>query len=213
VVDDFTRFVLASEAPRIEDFLPGAVDVEAARRGERHFVANCARCHGVYEKDWSSGHRTVSVDYPRPTPVRDVGTDPARAKGMTYLATRLNRLAISRDHGVWLEPTGGYVPPPLVGIWSRYPYLHNRSVPNLCELLKPEAERVTRYYVGATETIATDFDHACVGYPLVDVPRAWKTRERLYRTGWPGLSNAGHNMFVDAAESDKRDLIEFLKTL
>jgi len=213
VVDDFTRFVLASEAPRIEDFLPDAVDAAAARRGERHFLANCAGCHGVYRKDWSTGHRTIAVDYPRPTPVRDVGTDPNRARGMDYLATRLNRLAISRQYGVVLEPTDGYVPPPLVGVWSRYPYLHNRSVPNLCELLKPEAERVDSYYVGTTVTIATDFDRACVGYPTVDVPHAWKTRERLYRTGWTGLSNDGHNMFIDAAESDKRDLIEFLKTL
>jgi hypothetical protein len=213
VIDDITRFVMTAEPPRIDDFVDDAVDTAAARRGEAHFLDNCSRCHGVYRKNWSSGYRTVSVDYPKPTKVRNVGTDPNRAAGTAYLASRLNRLALSRRYGMVLEPTGGYVPPPLVGIWSRYPYLHNRSVPNLCELLKPEAERVRRYFVGTTVTVATDFDRACVGYPLADIPQAWRTRERLFNTARTGLSNRGHNMFVDAADGDKRDLIEFLKTL
>ncbi len=34
-----------------------------------------------------------------------------------------------------LEP--GYLAPPLYGIWATAPYLHNGSVPNLWEILKP----------------------------------------------------------------------------
>ena len=212
-IDDLRRFVMATEPPRIGDFLDDPIDMAAARRGERHFVQNCSGCHGIYRKDWANGHRTVSVAYPRPTRVRNVGTDPNRAKGTAYVAGRVNRLDFSRRFGIVLKETGGYVPPPLVGIWSRYPYLHNRSVPNLCQLLTPEDQRVKRYYVGTTARIATDYDRACVGYPLGNVPESWRTRERLYDTGWTGLSNKGHNMFVDAPAGDKRDLIEFLKTL
>ncbi len=212
-IERMERFVAATEPPRIEDFLDDPIDVAAARRGERHFLARCSGCHGVYRKTWSTGHRTVSVDYPRPTKVADVGTDPNRARGTGYVAGRVNRLDFSRRFGIVLQETGGYVPPPLVGIWSRYPYLHNRSVPNLCQLLTPDSERVRRFWVGTTENIDTDFDRACVGYPVGQVREDWKTRERLYDTRWTGLSNQGHNMFVDASAADKRDLIEFLKTL
>ena len=47
----------------------------------------------------------------------------------------------------------------------------------------------------------------------MNVPQAWKTRDRLFDTRRPGLSNSGHDYFVDASDADKRDLIEFLKTL
>jgi hypothetical protein len=32
--------------------------------------------------------------------------------------------------------TGGYIAPPLDGIWATAPYLHNGSVPDLATLLK-----------------------------------------------------------------------------
>jgi hypothetical protein len=132
---------------------------------------------------------------------------------MASLAPRMNALDISRKYGMVLKASGGYVAQPLDGIWSRYPYLHNRSVPNLCELLKPASARVPRYYVGTTENIATDFDSACVGYPTANVPAQWISRERLFDTSREGLSNSGHEIFVDASAKDKRDLIEYLKTL
>jgi hypothetical protein len=143
----------------------------------------------------------------------DVGTDSLRAAGTQAIAARLNALDFSVKYGLVVQPTGGYVAPPLDGIWSRYPYLHNRSVPNLCELLKPASQRVGRYYVGTTDAIATDYDAGCVGYPTANVPTAWRTRDRLFDTRATGLSNAGHEYFVTGSDKDKRDLIEYLKTL
>ena len=207
------RVVDSAMPPRIEDFLVDPVDPAAARRGEAHFLATCARCHGVYRKDWSRGIRTVAVEYPQPTAVRNVGTDAGRAKGMTYLAARLNRLAISADFGLGFTVTGGYVPPPLTGIWSRYPYLHNRSIPNLCALLTPEKQRVRSYYVGTTDDIDRDFDRDCVGYPVAAAPAAWRSRDRLFDTRRAGLSNRGHPFFTTRSADEKRELIEFLKTL
>jgi hypothetical protein len=213
LIADLNKMVRSAVPPRIVDFVPNAVDVKAAQHGEILFLGNCASCHGIYEKSWAKGTATTRIDFPRPTKVMDVGTDPARAAGTEAIAARLNRLDISQKYGIVLRPTGGYVAPPLVGVWSRYPYLHNRSVPNLCELLKRADQRVSRYYVGTTDDIATDYDQACVGYPTATVPSAWQTRDRVFDTRIGGLSNAGHEYFVDAPDKDKRDLIEYLKTL
>jgi mono/diheme cytochrome c family protein len=213
VVSDLNRMVRSAVPPRIGDFVATPIDTTAAQHGEILYLGNCASCHGIYEKNWGKGTATVRVDYPKPTQVMDVGTDPNRAAGTAAIADRLNRLEISVKYGLVVQPTGGYVAPPLVGVWSRYPYLHNRSVPNLCELLKPAKDRVARYYVGTTDIIATDYDAACVGYPTADVPAAWRTWDRAFDTRVPGLSNAGHEYFTAGSDMDKRDLIEYLKTL
>jgi hypothetical protein len=213
VLTDLGKLIRSAVPPRIGDFVANPIDLAAAKRGEPIYVANCASCHGFNDKNWAKGPVTVQVRYPKPTRTYDVDTDPGRATGMAALAPRMNALDVARKYNIVLKATGGYVAPPLDGIWSRYPYLHNRSVPNLCELLKPANARVPRYYVGTTENIATDFDAACVGYPTANVPAAWMTRERLYDSSREGLSNGGHEIFVDGSGKDKRDLIEYLKTL
>ena len=38
---------------------------------------------------------------------------------------------------------------PLNGVWATAPYLHNGSVPNLYEVLSPQAERTKRFFVGS----------------------------------------------------------------
>jgi hypothetical protein len=213
LINDINKMVRTAVPPRIGDFVATPIDVKAAQHGEILYLGNCASCHGIYEKSWGKGTATVAVDYPKPTKAMDVGTDPNRAAGTYAIADRVNRLDISVKYGLVIKPTGGYVAPPLVGVWSRYPYLHNRSVPNLCELLKPASQRVARYYVGTTEDITTDYDADCVGYPTANVPAAWQTRDRVFDTRIGGLSNAGHEYFTNGADKDKRDLIEYLKTL
>ncbi len=213
LIKDIKKMVWTSAAPRIGDFVATPIDAKAAQHGEILYLGQCASCHGIYEKNWAKGPATVRVDYPTPTKVMDVGTDDDRAAGTYAIADRLNQLELSRKYGLVIQPTGGYVAPPLVGVWSRYPYLHNRAVPNLCELLKPARDRVGQYYVGTTDTVATDYDEACVGYPTTNVPMAWQTRDRLFDTRREGLSNAGHEYFTSGSAADKRDLVEFLKTL
>jgi mono/diheme cytochrome c family protein len=232
-IDELTAAVFASKAPRFEKFFGAdAIDLERARRGEAHFVTSCQRCHGVYEKAWNSPSaknlskeallQTTRVTYHRKTPVRDVRTDPGRYLGMREFADDLNRLKISRAIGAVVEPQTGYVPPPLEGIWARWPYFHNNSVPNLCALLTPGSKRPVTYWAGSAENRRTDFDSECVGYPLGEkTPQAWKTnREHFYDTRRPGLSNVGHDEGIFLKDGvqiygreEKRELIEFLKTL
>ena len=98
---------------------------------------------------------------------------------------------------------------PLNGIWATAPYLHNGSVPNLDELLKPAADRTKKFYLGSRE-----FDPVKVGFES----------EKNFRGAFEfsvdevGNSNAGHEYgpkqeHGPGFDADQRKaLIEYLKT-
>jgi cytochrome c2 len=232
-IEALTAAVFATKAPRYEKFFGvDSLDIEKAKRGQMHFVQSCQKCHGVYEKGWDQpkAHKfsdaklvqNFKVTYHKKTPVIDVGTDPGRYLGMKEFSADLNRLQISQDIKTIVEPQKGYVPPPLEGIWARWPYFHNNSVPNLCALLSATSLRPKTYVAGNAVDKKTDFDQDCVGYPLGDkAPAAWKTnKDFFYDTQKEGLSNSGHDVGIfikDGKEIysqlQKSELIEFLKTL
>lgn len=230
-IDELAAAVFASEAPRLTDFFSEKeIDVPSARRGETLFNATCAKCHGYYEKAWSQPGseklsvseqiKTTFVKYPQKTFVVDVGTDPNRYLGMKSLE-KLNNLKITKDYGIRHVAQKGYVPPPLVGIWARWPYFHNNSAPSLCAVLTPASARPRTYYAGEANDTQKDFDYECNGYPLgLKTPAAWKTPQMLYDTSKEGLRNTGHDegIFIKngveiLTATDKKDLIRFLQTL
>jgi hypothetical protein len=231
-IDELTAAVFASRAPRYTDFFPvESIDLESAKRGQKLFNGNCVRCHGSYEKAWDQSHAdqlspeeilaTVQVRYFSDTPVVDVGTDPQRAASMKSLL-QLNDLSISRRKGVRIQVQAGYVPPPLEGIWARWPYFHNNAVPSLCAVLTAGSKRPSFYYAGEARDKERDFDTSCNGYPQGDkVPQEWKNDpRRRYNSSIGGLSNKGHDegIFLKGgqemySEAQKADLIMFLKTL
>ncbi len=92
---------------------------------------------------------------------------------------------------------------PLDGIWATAPYLHNGSVPNLEELLKPARDRVREFCVGSFE-----YDPRRVGYVT-----ACGDHTSLLDTTRIGNSNAGHEYGVGLSEKQKAQLIDYLKTL
>lgn len=225
-IDALTASVFATEAPRYEKFFGvGAINVDQAKKGQAHFVQSCQKCHGVYEKGWDQPNaETLSqtklisnfkITYHKKTPVIDVGTDPGRYLGMKEFSDDLNRLEISKNIKTLVVPQKGYVPPPLEGIWARWPYFHNNAIPNLCALLSPQSERPVTYVAGKAINKETDFDQECVGYPVGSrAPAAWsKNKDYLYNTKLEGLSNAGHTAGINLTPEQKRELIEFLKTL
>jgi hypothetical protein len=159
---------------------------------------------------------------PTETISRDVGTDRLRSEAMVGLASRANRLSVFRKNDIsFTSNPGQYVPPPLVGVWARWPYLHNNSVASLDQLLTPAKDRATTFYVGPADDAERDYDAHAVGFPLGDdTPRNWRRPSRLFDTRLPGLSNSGHDEGIfatdgvsDLADTERRDLIEFLKTL
>lgn len=233
VVRDLTTAVFSMEAPRYTDFFSAAsISLRSAKRGEIHFNRLCSRCHGVYLKKWSLPTAPLlplearlenwKVLYPNQTPIRNVGTDPQRWQGMKSLL-QLNQLAIHQKNQIQVKTQKGYVPPPLVGIWARWPYFHNNSVPSLCAVLTAGKKRPSHYWAGPAEDPQTDFDPTCNGYPQgSSVPEIWKEKykEAYYETSRPGQSNSGHDegIFLKNGEEllspeSKLDLIEYLKTL
>ena len=92
---------------------------------------------------------------------------------------------------------------PLAGIWATAPYLHNGSVPNLCELLLPPEQRSKTFHVGNRE-----FDPAHVGFD-----KSPGEHTSLLDTGVTGNSNAGHKFGVNLSDDQRWDLVEYLKIL
>ena len=112
----------------------------------------------------------------------------------------------------WRAPLA-YMARPHSGVWTLAPYLHNGSVPNLYELLSPQEERSTVFYVGNLE-----FDPKKVGFVSGEAPNTFK-----FDTTLDGNKNTGHE-FRDGpigngvigralSEQERYDLIEYLKTL
>ena len=223
VIRDLAAAVFASEAPRFTDFFPPErLPLEQARRGQETFERRCAHCHGHYEKAWDAPEaellplidqlKTTRVLYHELTPVMDVGTDPQRAQGMVSLERSLNRLELSKRHDIRIEVQTGYVPPPLVGIWARWPYFHNNSAPTLCAVLSLSEERPRKYLAVPAQDPSTDFDSECNGYPVpTKVRQEYRTERFEFDTLRPGLRNTGHEHRFSARE--RRDLIVFLQTL
>jgi cytochrome c2 len=232
-IQELTVAAFSTEPPPWGDFFDvKKIDLPRAKSGQRHFENTCKKCHGTYQKGWESQNSdeltvdelvaTTKVIYHEETPVKDVGTDPGRYQGMKYFSERLNELKISKWMNTVVEPQEGYVPPPLVGLWSRYPYLHNNAIPNLCALLTPPGERPKTFWQGSAKNKKTDFTQECVGYPTGDaVPQKWKeVEDAKFDTSREGLSNGGHYRMLlnkDGTEkyswSEKMELIEYLKTL
>lgn len=230
-IKDLTAYVFATKAPQYEHFFPGEIDIELAREGQKLFRQNCMACHGDYIKGWEEADhnnyadqlKTTKVWYHTSTPVINVGTDLNRAKGMNYFADDLNRLKISKTIGTVVKPQMGYVPPPLVGIWARWPYFHNNSAPSLYAVLTPDFKRPKFYIAAPAEDPELDFDKVKNGYPSAEKIREpyRSDREYFYDTTRTGMSNKGHTTRIllnnegqeKFSHEDKLKIIEYLKTL
>jgi hypothetical protein len=175
---------------------PFVMDKAAAKRGATHFESKCASCHGGPESD----KRLYSI--------AEVGTDPHRAELFTEKQAEGFNKFLAELEAVGYEPpkefgvrsTGKYWAATLNGVWARSPYLHNGSVRTMQELLTAPAQRAKSFHRGSQE-----FDTAQMGY----------TDAGLYDfdTTTEGNSNSGHDYGTKLSAEQKRDLMEYLKTL
>lgn len=232
VIREITAAAFSTKAPSWTDFFPAtSINIESAKRGEVVFNNSCKECHGQYEKGWNLPQaneltlteklKTVKTIYFDKTPVKDIGTDPNRWMATSTFSDMLNNLKISKWMGTKVVPQKGYVPPPLEGIFLRYPYLHNNSIPNLCALMEHPSKRPMEFYQGPSENLE-DYDQDCVGYPVGNkIPKKWKKEhDARFDATKPGLLNIGHTKaFYDEndrpkmTEQQKKDLRMYLKTL
>jgi mono/diheme cytochrome c family protein len=201
---DIEAWITSLEAPKY----PFAIDRELANVGKAVFEKNCAECHGTYGSDGHWPERTVPIDVVATDAVRlrAISVEHRRQYGTSWF-TEFGRLPTVAD-------PGGYVAPPLDGIWASAPYLHNGSVPTLWDLFHSDSRPVV------WQRTDDGYDPERVGLEatrLTDLPPGDRSdarkRRRYFDTRLPGKSAAGHT-FPDALdEAEKRAVIEYLKTL
>ena len=96
---------------------------------------------------------------------------------------------------------------PLNGIWATAPYLHNGSVPNMMELLKPKDRRVTKFCVGSRE-----FDPVNLGFESSPDANGGCGDNFPFDATLPGNLNVGHDYDNASLTNDDRlAIIEFIK--
>jgi hypothetical protein len=95
----------------------------------------------------------------------------------------------------------------LQGVWATAPYLHNGSVPNLWELLKPANQRMSMFMVGSRL-----YDPKNVGYVTDQSPFKNGTFVADPMNA-NGNGNGGHEYGTTLSEEDRWAIIEYMKTL
>lgn len=175
---------------------PFAIDQAAAKRGATHFETKCASCHGGPESD------------KRLYPTAEVGTDPRRAElftekqaeGFNKFLAELEAAGYEPPKEFGVRSTGKYWAATLSGVWARSPYLHNGSVRTMQELLTAPGQRAKTFHRGSQEYDANQMGYTDAGVYVFDA-----TTE--------GNSNAGHDYGTKLSSEQKRELLEYLRTL
>ena len=209
-----------------EDAL-GPIDRDAAARGAEIYAARCAECHdapGHYDHAEIGTDSTHAESWAIPLGATEWEGEfsrsgqPAFADAFSAEVAKFTAEAWAQE-GWSAEQIAAAVPPadevwrpvlqvvsrPLAGVWATAPYLVNGSVPTIDALLRPVAERPAAFPVGHF-----DYDPARLGY-RTDIPR--DEAVFWFDTTLEGNANAGHLYGTDLSESDRRALIEYLKTL
>lgn len=197
---------------------PFGWDKVRALKGEKIFQNTCTKCHGAYQRDEEG---LPLFQEPKHIGIDIVKTDRDRLISVNQeffdLVDRNPLNDVVKRTG--LPP--GYFAPRLEGIWARFPYLHNGSIPNIQALLtEPSKRPVVWSLVDAGERYR--FDQEKLGYTLPTVAKekvlleeVKKGARNIYYTGQVGQSSEGHwfKSFESLSAEDKKDLIEYLKTL
>jgi hypothetical protein len=188
----------------------GTLNTVMAEQGRVVFEQNCAECHGTYGDAASYPNRRI--------PIKDIGTDPVRltaleVEGRQKYARSWFAHAKEKDAQTTVVDPDGYVAPALDGIWASAPYLHNGSVPTLWHLLNPtERPQVWR-------PLNEEFDAEKVGLTIKVEPKVPFTeldaaiRRSYFDTSRFGKSNAGHEYPMELTDTQRRAVLEYLKTL
>ncbi len=186
---------------------PFDIDAKLAGRGQAVFNHHCAKCHGTYGANETYPSKIVPIDVVKTDRVRldALTVEHRRSYGASWFA--------ENDREPVVEQPGGYVAPPLDGIWASAPYLHNGSVPTLWHLMHADKRPVVWRRIG------DQFDADKVGFAITihdGLPagaRSLHERRQFFDTRQFGKSAAGHLFPQRLSEDEKRAVLEYLKTL
>lgn len=186
---------------------PFALNTELAAQGKPIFEENCVKCHGSYG---------ANPDYPNlMVALNTIGTDAELSDHYTT-PSPINDYFMDWFNNGWfgtsnaplnITAEGGYIAPPLDGVWATAPYLHNASVPTLDDMLnsKNRPKYWSRTYDSA------DYDEIKVGWTYT--VQTSKLNKNTYDTTLKGYGNEGHTFGDELSDSERKALLEYLKTL
>ncbi len=181
---------------------PFEVNPELAAQGKKVFQKNCSGCHGTYGEQEIYPNKLVSLEV--------VGTDPLYAAFATdskLVDWYNNSWFGNSEPKSWLVKTGGYIAPPLDGIWATAPYLHNGSVPTLEDLLN--SKQRPQFWERSGES--RDYDCQKVGWNYTERDNA--KGKWTFDTTLPGYGNNGHTFGDKLSDVERSAVIEYLKTI
>ncbi|HTT21863.1 MAG TPA: hypothetical protein VMG82_23240 [Candidatus Sulfotelmatobacter sp.] len=200
---------------------PYPINGSLAAQGQHVYQEYCIRCHGTREPPFRHEPPQANELVGTVVPIEKIGTDRWRLDSYTWvLAVNQSTLYAGYEKDWGFDPPypqrfthfrkqSGYANSPLDGIWLRAPYLHNGSVENLWELLKPEKDRVGSFYRGNDV-----YDPKNVGF-VSTISEQDGRKFFLLDTRQPGNGNGGHTgpaYGTELPDQEKWALIEYLKT-
>lgn len=187
------HYLLSLEPPKWPFLKPSIAESDA---GRGVYQTHCSACHGNYEGS--------NANYPGLVIASDdLGTDRLREQGMDDFQVAAINSSWYGEPGAW-ENTNGYLAPALIGVWATAPYLHNGSVPDLLGVLD-SSQRPLRWWYSPD----TSYDETRVGWRYQESGDP----ESAYDTSAAGLSNRGHDYGDALSETDRKSLLDYLKTL
>lgn len=203
IAPDIRAYISSLEPPAY----PFPIDDDLAQAGQLIFDRTCSACHGAYGEQASYPNRLVDIAV--------VGTDASLidfifGDGSVYVdwfnQSPFGELAKA-------QPSRGYVAPPLDGVWSTAPFLHNGSVPTIRAVLDSTARPKLWQHRDRSSAAESSYSQANLGWHFIEPDAGAAADPWTYDTTRPGYANHGHG-FGDALEDEQRDaVIEYLKTL
>ncbi|PCE63807.1 c-type cytochrome [Sediminicola luteus] len=202
-VNDILAYIYSLEAPEY----PYEIDQGLADTGKVLFENNCSSCHGTYGSNESYPNLLVALE--------SIGTDPALSNDYSQ-ASEMNDYFLDWFNTGWfaqgdapiaLKGEGGYVAPPLDGIWATAPYLHNASVPTLADVL--DSKNRPTYWSRTFDD--ADYDSTKVGWNYK--VESSQTNKNTYNTTLVGYGNEGHTFGDVLSDTERKAVLEYLKTL
>jgi RoxA-like, cytochrome c-like len=193
---DIRAFLQRAKPPKYP-LAPNPWDPDVLK-GAQLYKDNCFECHETGGKYFGGV-----------IPIEDIGTDRERydtwrkedAEGANKVAEEMG------VHRAGMVKSKGYIAGPISGLWLTAPYLHNGSVANLTELLTRPDQRSVVFYRGCDL-----YDPVNMGF-ISNRKEASCPSNFLFDTTLPGNGNLGHAYGTELTPDQKRQLIEYLKTL
>jgi hypothetical protein len=195
---DLLAYLYSLEPPKF----PKEINGELAATGKTIFEKKCASCHGTY----GAAEKYPNLLIPQAMIQTDSLLHKSNQSAPQFVNWFNKSWFTSGDHPARLEPFEGYIAPPLDGIWITAPYLHNGSVPTLEALL--DSKLRPTYWLRNFDKPEYDYEKLGWKFLALEAPKT-----KAYNTTLPGYGNYGHNFGDRLTASDRRAVLEYLKTL